>query len=265
MALVAGVVTLMGASISANDTLRTRTVTVALTHEAIAVDRPLRVLQVSDVHDLPREYQRRGIVEQAHRLKPDAIVLTGDVVNLYTRDFDRMRGFVADLVATGAPVYFIWGNHEHANPHFTASVVTDPGAQELVNERVRLDGAWGTVDLIGTDDYYSDRGDLRRAMAGARPGALSLVLSHSAEGVIQRELPDAHPDVVLSGHTHGGQIRLPFIGALWIPAQTAQGRQWDRGIFRFGPTTVYIDQGAGGSLFRFLAPSQISLIEISHP
>ena len=265
IALALGLAVVSVGGITAKDTLITDIAHVGVTSDKIAEGRPLRILQITDLHDLSRGYQRRSIIRAAERERPDLIVITGDIVHTNTTDWTRMRELVEGLVATGVPVYFSYGNHDHWDLNFDGAFLRAAGVRVLVDEHVSADGPWGRVDLAATDDYYSGHGDLAKALAGGRPGAFTLVLSHSAEGVIP-QLGRYHPDLVLSGHTHGGQVRVPVLSARVLPVATDEGRRYVRGVFYIEQTTVYIDQGVGttGVPLRFLAPSQVTLLEVSH-
>ncbi len=114
--------------------------------------------------------------------------------------------------------------------------------------------------MIGTVDYYIGQGDLDAALAGTRPEAFRLVLTHS---------PDAAPalrgsavDLAVCGHTHGGQIRFPIIGALYIPGEWFP--DYDKGWYDLAGVPLYVDSGVGttGPRVRFLNQSQVTLFEV---
>jgi len=250
-----------------HDTWFTKLGDVRLTSDNVAAGRPLRILQLTDIHDLPRQRQLDSIVELASGAHPDLIAVTGDLANVTTTDFTRMQGLLERLVGLGVPVYFVPGNHEYGNAAYAAEkqMIADTGAVFLLNRGTALDGPWGALDVMGTGDYSTGHGNLAAATQGRRPGAFGLVLTHAPEKVIPL-LADSGTDLVICGHTHAGQIRLPWVGALftpdggWLPT-------YDKGTFTFGDTTLYIDPGVGttGIPVRFFNPSQITLIEVSHP
>lgn len=223
----------------------------------------LKVLQVTDVHDMGPGEQRDGIVQQATDLQPDLIALTGDLVNMTTRDLSRIEPFVAQLAATRIPVFYVPGNHEWASGRLpqVVQMLQRHGVVVMQNTHQSLDGSWGQLDVVGTDDYYSGVGDLAAAMRGTRPEAFHLVLSHSPEGVFD-DLARHRADLAISGHTHGGQIRLPWVGAIYTPGGGLFPRL-DKGLFSNGESTLYIDSGVAASIpLRINDRSQITLITI---
>ena len=246
----------------------TKLATLDLTSPKIT-GRPLRIMQVTDVHNLPRESQRDAIVAMVREQAPDLIAVTGDLESVFTKDLAPMDDFVGDLAAIGIPVYYIPGNHENDNTrpgNTTADVVAmieKHGGTALINRHVTQDGPWGTLDVIGTDDYYKQRGDLPKAMEGTRPDAYHFVLTHSPQAFDALSVSTA--DLAVCGHTHGGQVRLPWIGALYAPGGGFMPRL-DKGLFDAGNAKLYIDSGVGASSpLRLNDQSQVTLITIRHP
>ncbi|MDN5563557.1 MULTISPECIES: metallophosphoesterase [Luteococcus] len=225
--------------------------------------RPLKVLQITDLHTLRFTPQRDDVIRMAQEQEPDLIAVTGDFVNTTTTDMSRVDAWFAKLVATGIPVYAVPGNHDHWGDHYPAVLDMLEGNKVtvLLNRHERLDGAWGKLDVIGTDDYYTEHGDLTEAMAATREDAYRLVLTHSPE--IHPDLAKSPADLAICGHTHGGQVRIPGIGGIIAPGQ-GWFPHYDKGLFDVGTSKLWIDSGVGQTApLRLFDQSQISLVTIA--
>lgn len=244
----------------------------------------LRVLQVTDFHNVPRPAQVDQIVEVARGADPDLIALTGDLVNTSNDALDPVERLVAGLATIDAPRFYVDGNHDHwsRDQQDLHALLREYGVTILVNESLPFEGDFGRVQLVGVDDHYSGHADLATAVAGlagdARGGAAGaagsggrdenrsdgvfrLVLTHSP-GLLP-ELGDYGVDYAMCGHTHGGQIRLPLIGALYQP-----GGDWfpkvSKGAYTDGDATLFVDSGVGvtGPPLRLFNQSQVTLHRI---
>lgn len=226
--------------------------------------RPLRVMQVTDLHDVSMP-QRQEVIEMVREQDPDLIAVTGDLINMYTEDLNRIDAWFGDLAALGIPVHVVPGNHDHWEGRVgpVVEMAQDNGATVLQNRNVRLDGPWGKLDVVGTDDYYTGVGDLDKAMQGTREDAFQLVLTHSPQ--VFDDLAASDAELAICGHTHGGQVRIPGIGAIHTPGGGGLFPRLDKGLFDAGSAQLYIDSGVGQSIpLRLFDQSQITLITI-HP
>jgi predicted MPP superfamily phosphohydrolase len=220
----------------------------------------IRVVLMSDFHAgvsrAPAWYERLAIEAQA--LDPDVLLLGGDYVNgdaTRIHDLKAMSGVTARLGR-----YFVLGNHDFLD---------DPGA---VRETLR---AWGLVDL--TNAHTTLRKDGRELQLSAlddhwhgRPSIPPLRASHQMPHLTLAHEPDAvldfeenDTDLILAGNTHGGQVRLPLIGAL-MPIPAKLGRKVDRGRKMIRGIPMIISAGCGESDFgaRLFCPPEITVIEV---
>lgn len=218
----------------------------------------LRVAQVTDFHNIPRPGQVRHIVELVRATDPHVIALTGDLINTSNESLEPVAGLLEGLAGIDAPRYFVDGNHEHWSREHASlhDLLERHGVTILTDEHTTLTADFGTVAVIGVDDYFTGNGDLAEAVEGLRSDGFRLVLTHSPE--ILPELDRFGVDYAMCGHTHGGQIRLPLIGAIYQP-----GGQWfpriSKGPYTQGGSTLYIDSGAGvtGPPLRLFNQSQV--------
>ncbi len=240
--------------------------------------RPLRVAFLTDLHFGLFIFggSVRSWVDAANALGADLIVLGGDQMD-YRAD-ETPTGLLSELRRLKAPlgVYGVWGNHDYGSfgkyysPHYGPArpdwpqrrenlrvAYAEAGVTILRNEgrRVRDD-----LYLAGVDDLWEGEVDLGTALAGQPPAGATLLVSHN---------PDLLPDLptglglVLSGHTHGGQIRLPLIGAPVVPSKYGQryALGWVAGAHG---TPAYVSRGLGlsGVPLRNLCPPEVAVFTL---
>lgn len=264
--LVALVVLLLaGAGLVVHDTWFTKVAQMSVQSTKITAGRPLRVLQITDFHSLPRDWQVDSIIEQAAAAEPDVVAITGDLVTTQDRSYAQVERLFRGLAKTHRNIFVVWGNHDHWNAEAAganrlAELFSQYGILLLNNSAVPLDGPWGALDVVGTDDYYSAPGDLTTALQGTRADAFRLVLTHSPD--IRRDLGGRGVDLAICGHTHGGQIRLPGL-APYMPGQWFP--QFVKGRYLIDDVPLYIDSGVGTTSIpvRTFNQSQITLYTIS--
>ncbi|MCC2592699.1 metallophosphoesterase [Tessaracoccus sp. OS52] len=230
-----------------------------VTHSTGELGGEFRLLQLTDFHNLSRPGQIDEIIELARAAEADVIAVTGDLVNTHNASLDPARRLIEGLVSLGPPVFYVDGNHDHWSPEQSAEhqLLRELGVEHLVNEAVPISGRWGTLSLVGVDDYYSGHGDLAASLESVPRDGFRFVITHSPQ--IFPELVEHGVDYAVCGHTHGGQVRLPLVGALYTPGEMFP--RFDKGAYRQGATTMYIDSGIGvtGPPVRLLNQSQITL------
>jgi len=205
----------------------------------------LRIAHLTDLHAGPicgLAYLRR-VVERTNAASPDVIVVTGD----FTNDPRVVTPELIDLLATlRAPLgrFAVLGNHDHtAGPRRVAEGVAAAGIELLTNSHVILRRAGQALCLAGVDDYMHGAPDARRALAGVDPAVPRVVLCHNPDYVPYWP-PDVRADLVLCGHTHGGQFRVPCGPA---PLASARHRRYIEGLVWAKRFWVYTSRGVGMS------------------
>ena len=220
----------------------------------------LRILQISDVHHSPftGSAQIERAIETANSLEPDIIALTGDYVS-HERSYAAPCAEMLGRLRARHGVYAVLGNHDHWTD---AALITDlfraEGIRVLVNEGMRFEMNGASFWLAGVDDTMVGLEDLPLALAGSRADEMKLLLAHNP--VILRRAARAGVDLVLSGHTHGGQVT-------WRSERSASGRprrRLLRGLGRQGQTQIYVTRGLGTVVLpiRYGCPPEISLLEL---
>jgi predicted MPP superfamily phosphohydrolase len=219
-----------------------------------------RIVQLSDIHHSPftsREQIERA-VNTANRLQPDIIALTGDYISKERRYAAPCAEMLGKLRARQG-VYAVLGNHDHWTD---AALITDlfraEGITVLINEGMRFERRGAAFWLAGVDDTMVGMEDLSLALAGASEGEFKLLLAHNP--IILRRAVRAGVDLVLSGHTHGGQVSLRSDNG---PSGRPR-RRLLKGLASQGETQIYVTRGLGTVVLpvRFGCPPEVSLLEL---
>ena len=219
------------------------------------------IVQLTDLHigrTLKRDFLQR-VVERTNALRPDMVVITGDLVDLPAQ---AVRQDLQPLKSLEAPGYFVTGNHEYF--HDVESILREVralGIRPLANEAIQFGNDEGRINLVGLNDLTGGRFGIRppdaeTAYRRVEPSQPTIVLAHQPKAVSLVE--GRRCDLMLSGHTHGGQI-FPF-GALVMLDQP-----YLAGLHEHGPDRwLFVSRGTGywGPPLRVLAPSEISRIVI---
>lgn len=219
---------------------------------------PLRLVFLTDTHVRSWGRMERALVDAVRRLKPDAVLMGGDYAS-FPAAAPAVRRLMTEL-ASLAPTYGSRGNYE-LRKGGGADFFKDTGAVLLAGRGETLRVRGSTLSIFGADPGEEDV--LRSLGKTASPGAFSIGLYHYAD--MCPETASLPYDLLLSGHTHGGQIRLPLVGALFSSSRA--GREYARGVFRFGDKTACVSQGIGCIAhglpkMRFFCPPEIVVLEL---
>lgn len=229
--------------------------------------RPLRIVQITDPHLGPfmSVNRLRGIAERAVAADPDLILLTGDYL---TMESQATPGCLADalapLQALEGRVFACRGNHDLEAPAMVASELAQVGVRLLIDEAVVVETELGRVQIVGMDFRWRDRAAHAHEVARRWPplaGALRIVLLHDPGAFVH--LPDGHADLVLSGHTHGGQLGLVSLGLPWTAVSVAS-KVPDHGFWARGRNRLYVHRATGhyGFPLRVGVPGEEGVLQI---
>lgn len=230
-------------------------------------ERAVRIAFISDVHVGPYKGARWSgrLVRRTLSLAPDVILLGGDLLYEKARDLPKLDPFKRLKAPLG--VYAILGNHDEWKASVEAHAwLAASGLTGLENRSVRVEKDGIGIAFAGAeDDWYEDT-DLEAAFNGIAPDDLAVVMLHNPDlappaAELLKDRPG--PTVFLSGHTHGGQLRLPFLGSI-PPLPHHLGREYDRGLFVFGGIPLVLGAGAGesGPRARLFCPPEIVLVTV---
>lgn len=233
-----------------------------------------RIAHVSDLHNAEMGKGNEKLLAMLRDADPDIIAITGDLIDSRNTNVDIALQFIQEAVKI-APCYYVTGNHEARVNEYeelktgmaSASVIILEDAQTEIS----MEGQ--TITLIGINDpsFQTDYlfGDSETVMSSKLAelhtdgDGFTILLSHRPE--LFNTYVDYDIDLVLSGHAHGGQFRLPFIGGLVAPNQGLFPK-YDAGIYTDGNTNMIVSKGIGNSIlpFRINNRPEVIIIELKH-
>jgi predicted MPP superfamily phosphohydrolase len=225
------------------------------------LSKPLKITQITDFHS-NENINFDNLFNSISEFKPDIIVITGDLIDSKTRDMTLALNVLKKSKGITDKVYFVSGNHEIRNvlSEELYNGLSQYGIKVLDNSTDNIEINGNKINLLGVS-FFAESHDFESVYKSVSENEYNLLLSHSPNRPIIHL--NKNIDLILSGHTHGGQVRLPFIGGIIAPGQGLFPK-YDKGIFRFGNTTLYIDSGLGNSVYpiRMFNRVQITNIEI---
>ena len=249
---------------------------------------PLRLLHISDLHLTPDQKRKQMWVRELVGTDPDLVIVTGDNM----AHPDAVPGVARALQPLlDRPGAFVFGSNDYRGPVFKnplgyfdrdkdyvqgvelpfeelRALFIDAGWADLNNARTRLKAGGRTVEIVGVDDPHVDRDDYESVAGAASPDVdLRLGLTHSPEPRVINEMAADGFDLVLAGHTHGGQVRVPLYGAL--VTNCGLHRSMARGLHRWPTpdrrTWLHVSAGLGThptAPIRFACPPEATLLTL---
>ncbi len=234
----------------------------------------LRIAQLSDIHldEYTEPFFLRRAIEEINRLQPDLVLLTGDFVS----DGPLGREFAfgaawqcANILreVTCRELYGILGNHDvRVGRRWISKALTTNGITMLTNANRPIERGGSRMWLAGLDDPVEGHPDPEKAIPPSIrkvPNEPVILMCHApdyADDLLEHPAGQA-VDLMVSGHTHGGQVRLPLVGALSLPTL---GEKYVEGRFRLGEMQLYVNRGIGtvGVPFRLNCPPEITLMTL---
>lgn len=211
---------------------------------------PLRIVQLTDLHDSTFGDRNERLIEKIRQQEPDIVAMTGDMLNSDS-DSTELENLISRLSAD-VPVFYSLGNHEIAHQTELVTALKNAGAivleqeymeVEISGQQLRIGGLYGyalSKELRNTSeqDFLEDFED---------SNSIKILLAHISEGLLlYTSIQNWDIDLVLSGHAHGGLVRIPIIGGLYTPEE-----KWfptyTKGCFDFGNKTIILSSGLGTS------------------
>lgn len=207
----------------------------------------LRIAQVSDLHNAEFGEGNEKLLGLLRDSEPDAIFLTGDLIDSRNTDIDVALAFAREAVQI-APCYYVSGNHESRITGWERlrTGLTEAGVTVLENEKTRLERSGAALTILGLSDpsFGSNLESELEALTAGKEG-FALLLSHRPERF--ESYCEAGSLLVFSGHAHGGQFRLPIVGGLAAPNQ-GLFPEYDSGLYASGDTRMLVSRGLGNSI-----------------
>jgi predicted MPP superfamily phosphohydrolase len=229
--------------------------------------RPLRIVQLTDTHIGPWQSvaRLRRVVETLVARDPDLIALTGDFLTMESMGTPGcLEAALQPLEKVSDRCVAIFGNHDHEAPQHVIDAMRVLGIPLLIDDEFCLETAAGPVQIVGADYVHRDHAKHLGGLLTRFPRRaehLRLLLLHDPVGF--HALPEDEVDLVLSGHTHGGQVGLVSLGLDWTVL--ARTRWPDQGLFARGRSRLYVHRGTGfyGFPLRVGVPAEFSVLEIT--
>lgn len=232
--------------------------------------RGMRIVQISDFHyaEFTEGWFLREVVERVNRLKPDVVLMTGDFISYSPLPYSYARRHMPECAAILSGIrcplrYASLGNHDMT---IGAEYVTRPLQEHhipvLVNQAIALERGGQRLWLAGLGSACLDDADPAAAIPNAAITGKEPIIMMAHEPDILPEIARYNVDLMLSGHTHGGQVRFPFLPPLVLPPL---GQHYVEGFFRQGNTQLYVNRGIGavGLPFRFDCPPEITVLTLA--
>ena len=216
-----------------------------------------KIVQLSDLHSKSFGNNQRGLVTKVKKVNPDLIVFTGDLIDSDRYD-EKISLTLMEKLVQIAPVYYVTGNHEWWSGKFNSleDKLKDTGVQVMRNTVEEIIIGNDKIQIIGIDDpaklneSYAERAiveeDITNSIKGLEEGVnFKILLSHRPE--LFSLYTQYEFDVVFSGHAHGGQVRIPFIGGLVAPNQ-GLFPEYSSGMHDADNATMIVNRGLGNSI-----------------
>lgn len=218
------------------------------------------ILHLSDLHCKRYGDGQARILDLISQFSFDMVAVTGDFIDRDDPDFMPGRELIRKLI--NKPVFFVSGNHEWRYQFSLRTELAEEGVYVLQNKAYRYMLGDSHIWILGVDDPYTRRDDLDNTIAQVQDQAPKILLAH-APNIYQKAI-DNDIDLLLVGHTHGGQVRLPFLGAIYVPGQQFFPK-YDYGHFQSNNSHMVINCGLGESRdfpLRFYSRPEIVLIKL---
>jgi predicted MPP superfamily phosphohydrolase len=230
------------------------------------------ILHLSDLHLTQLARLERRLMDLISQREVDTCVVTGDITQ-DPRASDIFRR-VCSAIRRRDTIYAVLGNSEH-KPWLETQVLADAlsfeGMRLLVNSSDVIRRGDDSITVVGVDDAYFGHADIDAAFRGVDPGGFTIFLTHSPS--LTPQGIERGADLILAGHTHGGQVRLPFLGPIWTHMRA--NRKLNDGLYPpdrlrrllhrdSAHTVLFVNRGVGTSKLhiRFLCPPEIAYITL---
>ncbi len=247
-----------------------------LTRQTLVSDKlngspPLHVMHLGDLHIERVTARERQLVEMVRQEKPDLILFSGDFLNLSNTDdpiaWEHARSILCNITAP-LGVYAVSGSPPVDKPEVVPYLLEGTQIRWLQDEKIRIEHKGQDVDIVGLTCTHNPDRDAPRLeqVLGNGPDPFTILLYHTPD--LAPNAAQMNIDLQLSGHTHGGQVRLPYFGALYTAS--LYGKRFESGRQQIDKLTLYVTrgiglEGKGAPRVRFLCPPEIILWEISGP
>jgi predicted MPP superfamily phosphohydrolase len=224
-----------------------------------------KIAHISDFHNLKSKYLINGIIENLRKEKPDIIVITGDLIH---QDNNSNALFLISKIKDISKIYYVRGNHEKRSNNYSSlqDGLIKNGVIILNNQKEEIKINNKSINIVGVDDPYNkrDKKDTSNVLKSINNinydrSKFTVLLCHRPE--LFFTYVKSKVDLVFTGHAHGGQVRVPFIGGLYAPNQGILPK-YTNGLYQKDNTSMIVSRGLGNSGFPFRVNNRPNLIYV---
>ena len=221
----------------------------------------IKIIQISDLHFDKLRYFHKSIAKKINRIKPDLLFITGDSVDK-TEKIKALNNFL-QLIDNSIKKYAITGNWEYwgkVNLIELKNIYTKNNCDLLINENRTITIKNREISIIGIDDFVGGNANFKKAVENIKETQTNIVLSHCPEhrDIITKQKGNLQIDIVLSGHTHGGQIT--FLG--FVPFKPLGSGKYLKGWYTETQPKMYVSKGIGTSILPIRFGARAEMVEI---
>ncbi|WP_106404278.1 metallophosphoesterase [Clostridium nigeriense] len=229
------------------------------------------IVQISDLHNKVFGKEQSKLLEKVKDLSPDIIVVTGDMIDRRRYNLENAMYFIEEAIKI-APVYYVSGNHEAWSEKYSEikKRLIDTGVYVLDDETVKINKDNSSINILGLSDpafitsSYIDEtntSNMEECLNSySKIEGFKILLSHRPELLDLYSKNDI--DLVFSGHAHGGQVRIPFLGGIIAPNQGFFPK-YTSGSYNSNKTTMFVSRGLGNSLFPLRVFNRPEIISVT--
>ena len=228
-----------------------------------------KIIQISDFHNVKSKIINTQLVKSIKKEKPNIIVITGDFIDAHKTDIDISINLIKQIIDV-APIYYVTGNHEASikKYKYLKEKLQEIGVNILENKAMKIKEGNSTIELLGINDPSFEKSNKNRLniiedylnQLNYDKNNFSILLSHRPE--VFDIYVEQQFNLVFTGHAHGGQIRIPFIGGLFAPNQGILPK-YTSGTYTEKETTMLVSRGIGNSTFPFRINNRPELVIVT--
>ncbi len=223
------------------------------------------ITQISDLHS--GKFVNLDLIKKSVMLvneqDSDIVMMTGDFIEHICYREKHIRPCMQEiaLIQSREGIYAVLGNHDHQSD---AKKITEElqriGVKVLRNENTRLRRGNSAIQILGVDDLVEKKDNMRKTLSGVNASEVKILMSHSPDIAENYKLSGI--DLLLSGHTHGGQVCFPFIGAPVNPSD--YGQKFVSGLIKYNDIQMYVNRGIGVTIIpaRFMCKPEITVFTL---
>ena len=224
-----------------------------------------KIVHISDLHNAEFGDGQKDLIDKIEAQDADIIVITGDMIDSRRTDVDKAVELITRL-GNKIPVYYVTGNHESRVREYNEleTKLIENGVTVLKNESVKIEKDSSFINVIGVDDpsFGMSANDIFHTVSELKTDGYDVLLSHRPE--LFETYCESGAELVLCGHAHGGQVRIPFAGGLVAPNQ-GLFPEYTAGSYKSGSTEMIVSRGLGNSIIplRVNNPPELVVITLS--